>query len=163
MLRDIAAHHRELRRRTLPTQSCYVGIGGIAKSQLPRLKRTRCDAVSAISSRTIPRRRLGLRRGIQALRRRRSVKPGGDAAYDDGTGAAERRTVRPGDVSVSCQLQNAELLVQETSKALLDCVCGPLVEVSVPDWAVISSGRRNAAKRIVRPMPVRQRGEQALT
>src|SRR5207244_522077 len=92
-----------------------------------------------------------------------SVQPGSNAAHDHGTGAAERCAVRPCDVAVSCQRQDAELLVLETAKALFDGVLGPLIDVSVPDRAVIGGGRGNAAKRIVRPMPVRQRGENTLT
>src|SRR4029077_15136911 len=92
-----------------------------------------------------------------------SVEPGGDTADDDRAGAAERRTVRSGDVSVSGQFQDAELFGQETAIALFDGVLGPLIEIGIPDRAVIGSGRGNAAKRVVRPMPVQQRGGQTLT
>src|SRR5215471_20458179 len=98
-----------------------------------------------------------------ALRHPRLVKPSGDATHDYGASAAERHTVGPGDVSVSRQFQNAELLGQQTAIALLDGVFGPLIEVGVPDWAVIGGNCGDAAKRIVRPMPVQKRGGQALT
>jgi hypothetical protein len=52
----------------------------------------------------------------EALRRPRSIKPGGDAAHDYRASAAERRTVGPGNVSVSRQLQNAELLGQQVQR-----------------------------------------------
>src|SRR6266446_8525273 len=91
---------------------------------------------------------------VRALRRPPSVQPGSNAAHDDGPGAAERCAVRPCDVAVSCQRQDAELLVLETAKALVDGVLGPLIDVGVPDRAVIGGGRGNAAKRIVRSMPV---------
>src|SRR5260370_41322920 len=77
----------------------------------------------------------------------------GAATHDVRTSAAERRTVRPGDVSVPSQLQNAELLGQQTAIAFVDGVFGPLIEVGVPDWAVIPGGCRASAKGVVRPIP----------
>ena len=41
-----------------------------------------------------------------------SIETGGDAAHDYRASAAERRAVGPGDVSVSREFQNAELLGQ---------------------------------------------------
>src|SRR4029077_1017094 len=100
---------------------------------------------------------------LRAHRRPPSIQPGSDAAHDYGTGTAERRAIRPGDVAVSCQRQDTELLVLETTKALVNGLLGPLVEVGVPDRAVIAGDMGSAAKRIVRPMPVQDRGENALT
>src|SRR4029077_18812043 len=51
----------------------------------------------------------------------------------------------------------------ETAIAFLDGLLGPLIDIGVPDWAVISGSRGNAAKRVVRPMPGQKRGTQALT
>src|SRR5438552_1428188 len=96
-------------------------------------------------------------------RRSLSVKPGGDAADDDGAGAAKRRAVRPGNVSVSGQFQDAELLGQETAIALFDSILGPFIEIGVPHRSVIRGNCGNAAKRVVRPMPIGERGRQALT
>src|ERR1700720_1448316 len=84
----------------------------------------------------------------------RSVKPGGYATHDYGTKTPVRRATGSGDVSVSRQFQNAELLGQETAIAFLDGLLGPLIDIGVPDWAVISGSRGNATKRVVRPMPV---------
>jgi len=61
-----------------------------------------------------------------------------------GPALAKRRTVRPGDVSVSRQFQNAELLGQETGDSLFDGVFGPLIEVGGPRRAVIGGDRGNA-------------------
>src|SRR5258708_31407177 len=91
------------------------------------------------------------------------IEPGGDAAHDHRPGTAKRRTIGSGDVSVSRQFQNAEFLGQKTAIALVDCVFGPLIEVSVPHRAVVAGDRGNTAKRIVRPMPVQQGSGQALT
>src|SRR6266478_2785051 len=91
------------------------------------------------------------------------VQAGSDAAHDHRPGTAKRRTIGSSDVSVSRQFQNAELLGQKTAIALVDCILGPLIEVGVPHRAVIAGDRRNAAKRIVRPMPVQQGSGQALT
>src|SRR5439155_1671163 len=79
------------------------------------------------------------------------------------TGTAKRGTIGSSDVSVSRQFQNAELLGQKTAIALVDCISDPLIDVGVPHRAVIAGDRRNAAERIVRPMPVQQGSGQALT
>src|ERR1700756_280501 len=91
------------------------------------------------------------------------IEPGGNAAYDYEAGTAVRRTTRSGDVSVSRQFQNAELLGQQTTITLFNGILGPLIDVGIPDWAVIGSNERNTAERVVRPMTVQQRGAQALT
>src|SRR5216683_3174983 len=72
---------------------------------------------------------LGIRRYAAvkaALRKYRSVKPSGYTAHDYEASTAVWRTTRSGDVSVSRQFQNAELLVHETAIALFDGVFGPL-------------------------------------
>src|SRR5258708_36818583 len=82
-----------------------------------------------------------------------SIETGGDAAHDYRASAAERRTVGPGDVSVSRQLQNAKLLGQQPAIAFLDRVFGPLIEVAIPAWTVIGRSRRDPSKGVVRSMP----------
>src|SRR5690348_9929235 len=91
------------------------------------------------------------------------IEPGGNAAYDYEAGTAVRRTTRSGDVSVSRQFQNAELLGQQTTITLFNGILGPLIDVRIPDWAVIGSNEGNTAERVVRPMTVQERGAQALT
>jgi hypothetical protein len=111
-------------------------------------------------------RAVGIRRPASvkvAPRQFRSVKPSGDTAHDYGAETAVWPTIRSGDVSVSRHFQNAELLGQETAIPLAYRVSGPLVDVGVPDWAVIGGSRGNATKRIVRPMPIQKRGAQTLT
>src|SRR5260370_37679750 len=106
-----------------------------------------------------PRRSQTMRRGKPSLPRRkrnhaRLVKAGGDAAHDYRASAAERRSVRPGDVSVSCQFQNAELLGQQTAIAIFDGLFGPLMNVGGPHWRSMAGDLRMATKRAVRPMAV---------
>src|SRR6201997_3562860 len=84
------------------------------------------------------------------------VKPGGDTAHDYRAETAIRRTIRSGDVSVSRHLQNAELLGQETAIPLSDGFIGPLIDVGVPDWAVIRRSRGNSAKRVIWPMTIQK-------
>src|ERR1700756_5967961 len=91
------------------------------------------------------------------------IEPGGNAAYDYEAGTAVRRTTRPGDVSISRHLQNAKLLGQKTAIALIDCILGPLIDVRIPDGAVIGGNERNTAEGVVRSMPVQKRRTQALT
>src|SRR6266446_429499 len=133
------------------------------KAATPHHPRDGNVRLGSVSSATSPPEQLKRVRAARAARRAPSVQPGGNAAHDDWAGATERRTIRSGDVAVPGQRQDAELLVLETAKALVDGVLGPLIDVSVPDRAVIGGGRGNAAKRIVRSMPVRQRGENTLT
>src|SRR5882672_10430051 len=136
-------------------------VHGLVRGSLPTL-RGRCMA----RPRREAERADAIRRSAAvkvSLRHSRSVKSSGDPAHDYGASAAERRTVRPGDVSVSRQFQNAELLGQETAIAFFDGVLGPLIEVGVPDRAVIGGDRGNATKRVVRAMPVQEGGGQALT
>src|SRR6266478_466810 len=85
-----------------------------------------------------------------ALRVRRlySIEPCCHAADDYRPKTAVRGTTRSGDVSVSGQFQNAKLLRQETAIALFDGFLGPLIDVGVPDWAVIS-GPRKPSKRAI--------------
>src|SRR3984893_14638134 len=97
------------------------------------------------------------------VRRLCSIEPGCHAADDYRPKTAVRGTTRSGDVSVSGQFQNAKLLRQETAIALFDGFVGPLIDVGVPDWAVISGSCGNAAKRVVRAMPVQKGGAQTLT
>src|SRR5216684_1488546 len=97
------------------------------------------------------------------VRRLCSIEPCCHAADDYRPKTAVRGTTRSGDVSVSGQFQNAKLLRQETAIALFDGFLGPLIDVGVPDWAVISGSCGNAAKRVVRAMPVQKRGAQTLT
>ena len=111
----------------------------------------------------MPRRRPGLPGPNATARRARLVKPGGDTADDYWAKTAVRRTTRSGDVSVSRQFQNAELLGQETAIALFNGFLGPLIDVGIPDRAVIGGGRWDTAKRVVRPMSVQKRGAQSLT
>src|SRR6267154_4888968 len=75
------------------------------------------------------------------------VEAGGDAAHDHRPGTAVRCTTRPGDVSVSRHFQNAKLLGQETTITLFNGILGPLIDVRIPDWAVIGSNERNTAER----------------
>src|SRR6266478_972305 len=111
-------------------------------------------------------RAVGIRRPASvkvAPRQFRSVKPSGDTAHDYGAETAVRRTIRSGDVSVSRHFQNAELLGQEAAIPLSDGFICPLVDVGVPDWAVIGGSGGNAPKRVVRPMTIQKRGAQTLT
>src|SRR5258705_1493336 len=93
----------------------------------------------------------------------RSIKTCGDATHDYRAKAAVRRTTRSGDVPVSSQFQNTELLRQETAIALFDGFFGPLINVRVPNWAVIGGRGRNATECIVRTMSVQESGAQTLT
>ena len=93
----------------------------------------------------------------------RSIKACGDATNDDGAKTAVRGTIRSGDVSVSRHFQDAELFSQETAIALLDGFFGPLINVRVPNWAVIRGRRGNATECIVRTMSVQESGAQTLT
>src|SRR5258706_12090747 len=97
------------------------------------------------------------------VRRLCSIQPRCHAADDYRSKTAVRGATRPGNVSVSGQFQNAKLLRQETAIALFDGFLGPLIDVGVPDWAVISGSCGNAAKRVVRAMPVQKCGTQTLT
>src|SRR5258706_7978385 len=93
----------------------------------------------------------------------RSIKTCGDATHDYRAKTSVRGTIRSGDVSVSSQFQNAELLGQETAIALFDGFFGPLINVRVPNWAVIGGRGRNATECIVRTMSVQESGAQTLT
>src|SRR6201997_1706034 len=92
-----------------------------------------------------------------------SIEPCCHAADDYRPKTAVRGATRSGDVSASAHFQNAKLLRQETEIALFDGFFGPLIDVGVPDWAVISGSCGNAAKRVVRAMPVQKRGAHTLT
>src|SRR6266478_1959609 len=93
----------------------------------------------------------------------RSIKTCGDATHDYRAKTAVRGTIRSGDVSVSSQFQNAELLGQETAIALFDGFFGPLINVRVPNWAVIGGRGGNATERVVGTMSVQESGAQTLT
>src|SRR5229473_1970147 len=93
----------------------------------------------------------------------RSIKTCGDATHDYRAETAVRGTIRSGDVSVSSQFQNAELLGQETAIALFDGFFGPLINVRVPNWAVISGRGGNATECVVGTMSVQESGAQTLT
>src|SRR5258706_3576664 len=93
----------------------------------------------------------------------RSIKTCGDATHDYRAKTSVRGTIRSGDVSVSSQFQNAELLGQETAIALFDGFFGPLINVRVPNWAVIGGRGGNATECVVGTMPVQKRGAETLT
>src|SRR6266851_9776684 len=99
---------------------------------------------------------------VSGAPRLRLVEPGSDTTDDYGAETAVWRTIGSSDVSVSRHFQNAELLGQETAIPLSDGFIGPLVDVGVPDRAVIGGSRGNATKRVVRPMPIQKRGAQTL-
>src|SRR4029077_4395274 len=65
--------------------------------------------------------------------------------------------------SVSRHFQDPELFGQETAIALFDGFFGPLINVRVPNWAVISGRGRNATERVVGTMSVQESGAQTLT
>src|SRR5260221_11619498 len=93
----------------------------------------------------------------------RSIKTCGDATHDYRAKTAVRGTIRSGDVSVSSQFQNTELLGQETAIALFDGFFGPLINVCVPNWAVIGGRGGNATECVVGTVSVQESGAQALT
>src|SRR5258708_25541704 len=93
----------------------------------------------------------------------RSIKTCGDATHDYRAKAAVRRTTRSGDVPVSSQFQNTELRGQETAIALLDGFFGPLINVGVPNWAVIGGSRGTATAWVLRTLSVQESVAQALT
>src|SRR5258708_36489682 len=93
----------------------------------------------------------------------RSIKTCGDATHDYRAKTAVRGTIRSGDVSVSSQFQNGELLGQETAIALFDGFFGPLINVRVPNWAVITGRVGNATDGVVGKMSVKESAAQTLT
>src|SRR5260370_2278210 len=93
----------------------------------------------------------------------RSIKTCGDATHDYRAKTAVWGTIRSGDVSVSSQFQNAELLRQETAIALFDGFFGPLINVGVPNWAVIGGRGGNATECVVRTVSVHESRALALT
>src|SRR5258708_14501183 len=93
----------------------------------------------------------------------RSIKTCGDATHDYRAKTAVRGTIRSGDVSVRSQFQNAELLGQETAIALFDGFFGPLINVGVPNRAVIGGRGGNATECVVGAMSVQESGPQPLT
>src|SRR5260370_10634020 len=92
----------------------------------------------------------------------RSIKTCGDATHDYRAKTAVRGTIRSGDVSVSSQFQSAELLGQQTAIALFDVFFGPLINVRVPNWAVIVDRGRNATECALETMSVQDTRAQTL-
>src|SRR5258708_3753841 len=74
----------------------------------------------------------------------RSIKTCGDATHDYRAKTAVRGTIRSGDVSVSSQFQNADLLGQETAIALFDGFFGPFIIIHAPTRDIIALPRDNA-------------------
>src|SRR4029077_740873 len=65
--------------------------------------------------------------------------------------------------SVSRHFQDPELFGQETAIPLVDGFFGPLINVRVPNWAVIGGRGGNATECIVGTMSVQESGAQTLT
>ena len=87
-----------------------------------------------------------------------SIEPLNDRTIDGELAARERRARRPRKQAVLDESQNLELFAQLAPVSFVDCIPGPLVQLSVPDWTVIQGIGRYSANDVVRPKTVRQVG-----
>src|SRR5918999_478212 len=73
-----------------------------------------------------------------------------NGAVDDRPGRAERLSAGAGYVTLLGETKDAELLEVARAVAAVDCLLGPLVDVGVPQRAVIGGDRRNPTEDVER-------------